>query len=324
MSIRFIGTVWDSGLYDGPRLLMMLALADHADDDGWCWPNYETLALKIRRNVKTVYRILSELESEGAIQRLDGRIGIVEPHIVDEVARRAEAAQARSAKPPQKRLNSEKKVLNSENGVLTSEKEILKNEKPYYIDPSINRQGEPIAHDPQRPQAPADSPSPPVNVKIGIRDRTPGGRGYHPPAEPPPPAARPRPEPTAEQRAIADMANAITDATGISARLNWSEVSGFAEELVRAGYTPQQIREHYGSEKVADRWHWYESDWRGKKGDRPRLKEIRETIAGAVIDRPGNPQQENNQSWLEKSIRMARANGLLPSAPSNIASPADS
>lgn len=140
MSIRFIGTVWDSGLYDGPRLLMMLALADHADDDGWCFPNYETLALKIRRNVKTVYRVLSDLEAEGAIRRQDGRIGIVEPHIIEEVYRRAEASKAKPPTPKNqsKFLKYENSVLNSEKPILTSEKEILTSEKPFYIDPSIN------------------------------------------------------------------------------------------------------------------------------------------------------------------------------------------
>lgn len=117
------------------------------------------------------------------------------------------------------------------------------------------------------------------------------------------------------------MANAITDVTGISARLNWSDPKGngngvgdLAADLVAEGYTPEQIRSHYGQRKVAELWHWYESDWRGKKGDRPRLKEVRETIAGAVAWRPaGELKQENGgQSWVERSIELARRNGLLP------------
>lgn len=162
--------------------------------------------------------------------------------------------------------------------------------------------------------------TPPPIVKSQPIDRTPQGfqsrNGYHPPdepTEPPPPKEKP-----AEVKAIGEIANAITEVTGISARLNWSDknrdgVGDLAEDLHRAGYTAEQIRQHYGLQKVAERWHWYESDWRGKKGDKPRLKEIRETIAGAVADQPGNPQKENSsQSWIEQTVRLARANGLLP------------
>ena len=163
MSIRFIGAVWDSGLYDGPRLLMMLALADHADDDGWCWPRYETLALKIRRNAKTVYRVLADLEEHGAIRRDGEHIVISEPAIVEEAARRAGARNAETR--PRKILNNEKEILNNEkkqeveilnsendflnneneilkneNDFLNSENDFLKNEKPFFIEPSMNRQ----------------------------------------------------------------------------------------------------------------------------------------------------------------------------------------
>lgn len=196
MSINFIGAVWDSGLYDGPRLLMMLALADHADADGWCFPNYDTLALKIRRNVKTVYRVLSELESDGAIKRLDGRIGICEPHILEEVKRRAESRRAKHPSEPAETilnsentapkngtaatppiLNNENGILNSENGVLTSETPILNSETPFFIDPSsdpsLTRQ-EPATAPPAakltQPAAAAADPLAPILDWIGFDD----------------------------------------------------------------------------------------------------------------------------------------------------------
>lgn len=163
MSIRFIGAVWDSGLYDGPRLLMMLALADHADDDGWCWPRYETLALKIRRNAKTVYRVLADLEEHGAIRREGERIVISEPAIVEEAGRRAGARSAE--KRPRKILNNEKEILNNENGILksendflNSENDFLKNEKPFFIEPSINRQLPPAPPKPEEVEVVLDDP----------------------------------------------------------------------------------------------------------------------------------------------------------------------
>ena len=54
--------VWESGRHKGSTLLLLLALADHAADDGYCWPNVTTLADKIRMNERTVRRMIDELE----------------------------------------------------------------------------------------------------------------------------------------------------------------------------------------------------------------------------------------------------------------------
>lgn len=135
-----------------------------------------------------------------------------------------------------------------------------------------------------QPQPAAGSP-PSVVVVEHIPDRTPGGNGFHPPAEPP----EPEPDPAAEERrqAIGAMANAITDVTGISARLNKAEVIPLAIELVDAGYSPSQLHRHYGKDAGPGGWNWYKDDWRGqttekRKGGPPRLKEIRETIVLAT------------------------------------------
>ena len=127
---------------------------------------------------------------------------------------------------------------------------------------------------------------PPFSVVVDyIPDRTPGGNGYHPPAEPP----EPEPDPAAEDRrqAIGHMANAITDVTGISAKLNKAEVIPLAIELVDAGYSPGQLHRHYGKDATPGGWNWYKDDWRGqttekRKGSPPRLREIRETIVLAT------------------------------------------
>lgn len=136
------------------------------------------------------------------------------------------------------------------------------------------------------PQRQPEAVSPPFSVVSDyIPDRSPGGNGYHPPAEPP----EPTPDPAVEERrqAIGHMANAITDVTGISARLNKAEVIPLAIELVDAGYSPGQLHRHYGKDAPPGGWHWYKDDWRGvttekRKGAPPRLKEIRETIVLAT------------------------------------------
>ena len=124
--------------------------------------------------------------------------------------------------------------------------------------------------------------SPPPIVIHGSSNRTPGGNGFTPPMEPEPEIRPPSPE----TAAVGEMANAITDVTGVSARLNWSDPKGngvgdLAAALVAAGYTADQVRRHYSKQPVPG-WNWYEQDWRGKKGESPTVRGIRETISGAT------------------------------------------
>ena len=149
MSTLYTAAVWDSGLYEGAPLLMMLALADFADVEGWCFPSYETLAKKMRRDVKTVYRLLAALESSGAITRQGARIGICEPQIAELTQRKR--VKNKAPQPPESPTEQPADILNSENSVLSTEKdilnietEILNIETPFYIEPSINRQLNPL------------------------------------------------------------------------------------------------------------------------------------------------------------------------------------
>ena len=65
MSIRVMTKVWDTSEQKGSTLLLLLALADHAADDGFCWPGYEHLAQKIRMSTRSVSRLIETLEEDG-------------------------------------------------------------------------------------------------------------------------------------------------------------------------------------------------------------------------------------------------------------------
>ena len=78
----------------------------------------------------------------------------------------------------------------------------------------------------------------------------------------------PPPDPT-----LAEMVNALVDATGMSAHLNWGKLSDLARELLGGGYTAGQVAQVYAS----GGW-WYACDWRGQKGQRPGVTAVRETI----------------------------------------------
>lgn len=59
--------VWKHSPHSGSHLLMLLALADQADDDGKCGPGITKLAQKTRMSPKNAQRLLKELESNKSI-----------------------------------------------------------------------------------------------------------------------------------------------------------------------------------------------------------------------------------------------------------------
>lgn len=73
MSIRVMSRVWDYSEQVGGDLLLLLALADFADDDGYCWPKQDQLAAKARCSVRAVRDQLVRLTAAGEIERSDGR-----------------------------------------------------------------------------------------------------------------------------------------------------------------------------------------------------------------------------------------------------------
>lgn len=67
MSIKVASHVWEHSQQSGSALLMLLALADHANDDGACWPSIETLARKCRVSERQARRLIRKLEDDGEL-----------------------------------------------------------------------------------------------------------------------------------------------------------------------------------------------------------------------------------------------------------------
>jgi hypothetical protein len=67
MSIRIMAQVWDSSPFEGRALLVELALADFANDEGVCWPSVETLAKKARCSESWVHQIIRDLKKAGRL-----------------------------------------------------------------------------------------------------------------------------------------------------------------------------------------------------------------------------------------------------------------
>lgn len=68
MSIRVMTAIWETCLYNGNRLVVLLALADWANDEGGrVFPSLETLAGKARLTVRTAQHCLRRLQKDGVI-----------------------------------------------------------------------------------------------------------------------------------------------------------------------------------------------------------------------------------------------------------------
>ncbi|SDQ77824.1 helix-turn-helix domain-containing protein [Actinopolyspora saharensis] len=75
MSIKVMTWVWDNSPTKGTELLMLLAIADNAADDGAnAFPSVSTLARKTRLDERTVQRILRKLSDQGQLH-IDKRGG---------------------------------------------------------------------------------------------------------------------------------------------------------------------------------------------------------------------------------------------------------
>jgi hypothetical protein len=67
VSNRLLTAIWDSGQYDKTTLLVLLALADQANDAGVCWPSVPTVAARARCSERHVQRVIAGLESDGVL-----------------------------------------------------------------------------------------------------------------------------------------------------------------------------------------------------------------------------------------------------------------
>jgi len=69
MSIKLMSAVWERSDISSTQKLVLLALADWANDDGLCWPSIDRLAQKTGMAGRSVQRIIRDLEQVGLVKR---------------------------------------------------------------------------------------------------------------------------------------------------------------------------------------------------------------------------------------------------------------
>ena len=73
MSVKIMSQVWANGPSDQAQLLVLLAMADIAGDDGKLWPSVATIAEKARMSERNARRIIRCLEADGWVETFVNR-----------------------------------------------------------------------------------------------------------------------------------------------------------------------------------------------------------------------------------------------------------
>jgi DNA-binding transcriptional ArsR family regulator len=90
MSARAITWAWEQSAASSGEKLVLIALADRADEDGHCWPSAEWLGTKTGLNERSVRRHLDSLEKRGLLARVrrhraDGTLGVYDYYLSVEI-----------------------------------------------------------------------------------------------------------------------------------------------------------------------------------------------------------------------------------------------
>jgi len=83
--------------------------------------------------------------------------------------------------------------------------------------------------------------------------------------------------PTMPKPELDKYVDVLAEVCVMDKKLRYGRIAKTGKELWEAGYTPVQIKDIYSTGGK-----WYREEWRGKKGDRPTLAAIGDTIMGLL------------------------------------------
>ena len=69
MSISIMTQVWKESPFEHSLLLVHLALADQANDEGYCWPAVKSIAKKCRLDERYTRKLLNQMVEQGFLEK---------------------------------------------------------------------------------------------------------------------------------------------------------------------------------------------------------------------------------------------------------------
>src|SRR5262245_55492205 len=129
MSVRVMARVWAHSQQSGGALLVMLALADFANDAGECWPSIPVLAQKARLTDREIRYLLPKLEEAGEVrlQRSNGGRNRRNRYVVT-VTVNPESISVKNIQGNSFSENCDTKTLKSTSGALNHHRTINKSD----------------------------------------------------------------------------------------------------------------------------------------------------------------------------------------------------
>jgi len=71
MSVEITGKVWSQSQAKGTARLVLLAIADHANPSGVCWPSLRRLSSYVNVDRRNVIKAINSLVKMGELERVD-------------------------------------------------------------------------------------------------------------------------------------------------------------------------------------------------------------------------------------------------------------
>jgi hypothetical protein len=159
MSIDLMSAVWQRGPHETVQRFVLLALANYADQDGYCWPSYNTLAERCAISRSTAIRAVKALEEDGWIRRqarqaANGQAGtngyFVNMERLGMVAERDRGSSTVTlggvTAPPPSSTATPGVVAQRDQGSSTATPGVVAQRHPILnLDPSMNHQSDPVS-----------------------------------------------------------------------------------------------------------------------------------------------------------------------------------
>ena len=284
MSIRVMSRVWDYSEQVGGDLLLLLALADFADDDGYCWPKQDQLAAKARCSVRAVRDQLVRLTAAGEIERSDGRgRGVGSTYrVLTGMAESGKAAGVAAFAADKKRQVEARKAA-----IRRTNNRQVATEKPATLCRPIENHQEPSSR-------PVNDPPEEEGSRAPVHTR---------PTPKPGPMKATAPSPSSVIDPNDEMQAAFLEGCGLDPELTRSSVlisvADYAGRLRRRKFTAAEIREAAAT--------WHESLGPDRDPDSiepPRPQQLAEWVARRKASEAmrrkttGRPDQKSKPGWV--------------------------